>query len=51
MTQYKNHLEMKKPSELRTVWGVRGGCVCKYVPLICLIACFIMIINLILEII
>ena len=49
--QYKKPPRDEEPSELRTVWGVRGGCVCKHVPLICLIACFIMIINLILEII
>ena len=40
----------EKPSELITVCGVRGGYVCKYFPLICLIACFIVVVNFILNI-
>ena len=51
-----NEMEYKKPprdekqSELREVWGVRGGYVCKYFPLMCLIACFIVVVNFILNI-
>ena len=48
---YKKPPRDEKPSELRTVWGVRGDDVSKHFPLICLVACFILIINLVLNII
>ena len=51
MTQYKKPPRDEKPSELRTVWGVRGDDVSKHFPLICLITCFTLIINLVLNII
>lgn len=43
--QYKKPPRDEKPSELRTVWGVRGGNGIEYFSLVLLIACFIMIIN------
>lgn len=49
--QYRKPPRDEKPSELRTVWGVRGGNVSKHFPLICLVACFILIINSILEVV
>ena len=49
---YKKPPKDEKPSELRTVWGVRGGKIgSEYFSLVFLIACFIMIINFILVII
>ena len=49
---YKKPPRDEKPSELRTVWGVRGGnCVKLYFSLVFLITCLIMIINFILVII
>ena len=50
--QYKKPPRDEKPSELKkTVWGVRGDDVSKHFPLVLLIACFILIINLVLNII
>ena len=50
--QYKKPPKDEKPSELRTVWGVRGGKIrSEYFSLVLLIACFILIINFILAII
>ena len=51
--QYKKPSRDEKPSELRTVWGVRGGNTLsdKYFSLVFLIACFIMIGNFILEVV
>ena len=49
--QYKKPPRDEKPSELRTVWGVRGDDVSKNFPLIYLITCFTLIINLVLNII
>ena len=49
--QYKKPPKDEKPSELRTVWGVRGGKIgSEYFSLVFLIACFIMVINFILAI-
>lgn len=48
--QYKKPSRDEKPSELRTVWGVRGGNGGEYFSLVFLIACFIMIGNFILSI-
>ena len=49
--QYKNHLEIKKPSELIEVKHGHGGNGSEYFSLVLLIACFILIINFILNII
>ena len=50
--QYKKPPRDEKPGELRTVWGVRGGKIgSEYFSLVFLIACFILIINLVLNII
>ena len=49
--QYKKPPRDEKPSELRTVWDVRGDDVSKHFSLIYLITCFILIINLVLNII
>ena len=47
---YKKPPKDEKPSELRTVWGVRGGKIgSEYFSLVFLIACFIMVINFILA--
>lgn len=49
--QYRKPPRDEKPSELRTVWGVRGGNGGgEYFSLVFLIACFIMVINFILAI-
>ena len=48
---YKKPPKDEKPSELRTVWGVRGGNGSKYLSLVLLlIACFMVIVNFILSI-
>ena len=49
---YKKPPKDEKPSELRTVWGVRGGKIgSKYLSLVLLlIACFMVIVNFILSI-
>ena len=50
--QYKKPPRDEKPSELRTVWDERGGKIGSgYFSLVLLIACFILIINLVLNII
>ena len=50
--QYKKPPKDEKPSELRTGWGVRGGKIrIEYFSLVLLIACFTLIINLVLNII
>lgn len=50
MTQYKKPPRDEKPSELRTVIHGYGGNGSEYFSLVFLIACFIMIINFILNI-
>ena len=51
MTQYKKPPRDSKPSELREVKHWYGGSGSEYLSLVLLIACFIMIVNLILAII
>ena len=49
--QYKKPPRDEKPSELRTVWGVRGGGGMQLnFSLVFLIACFMVIVNFILSI-
>ena len=49
---YKKPPRDEKPSELRTVWDERGGKIGSgYFSLVLLIACFTLIINLVLNII
>ena len=49
--QYKKPPKDEKPSELRTVWGVRGGNIGgEYFSLVFLIVCFMVIVNFILSI-
>ena len=48
---YKKPPRDEKPGELRTVWDERGDDVSKHFPLVLLITCFILIINLVLNII
>ena len=49
--QYKKPPRDEKPSELKTVRGVRGGNGSKYLSLVLLlIACFMVIVNFILSI-
>lgn len=51
MTQYTKPPRDEKPSELRTVIHGYGGNGSEYFSLVLLIACFIMIVNFILEVV